>query len=515
MKTIHVKNGLEPFWDEYLVDERHTTAKLSVNRPDRVGSVLLMDRPWEKSASYYSIVRDTDRYRMYMTKLFSKYVTDHWEDCGSAVSYLESEDGIHWERPVLGLYAFKGNYENNIILMDDGELSYDAVSVFIDENPDCPTEERYKGIVKCHSYYPKGFYDPFEEGMAKAGTKHMHSLVSYVSEDGIHFKKHSVVSKGISLYDSLNTVCYNQHTGKYTCFLRSWTTKDDKYCGEFNDKALRAVSITESVDFMNWSEPKFLEYLGDEDYPMYTNGVLMYPYDDRYYVGFPTRYNERKNWTGNFDRLCGRKDRALAAEKELRDGTAVTDGLFMSSRDGYHWRRFDEAILTGGPEQFGESWTNWLYGDGYPAQGLVETPPRIRNAAPEISILVPEVVESTSCEEGSSDRLKELVRYAYRRDGFASYKAPYEPKVLRTKLFTFEGSSLKLNFRTSGRGGIVLRILDERNVPIDGYTTYEIFGDSVERIVDFDKPLADLQGRRVSFEFTMRDAEIYAMRFCD
>ena len=106
-----------------------------------------------------------------------------------------------------------------------------------------------------------------------------------------------------------------------------------------------------------------------------------------------------------------------------------------------------------------------------------------------------------------------LMRYAYRRDGFASVKAGYAPKTLRTPAFTFEGETLTLNFRTSARGGIFLTILDEKGLPLEGYETCEIFGDALDRVVDFDKPLADLHGKTVSFRFTMRDAEIYAMRF--
>ena len=70
-----------------------------------------------------------------------------------------------------------------------------------------------------------------------------------------------------------------------------------------------------------------------------------------------------------------------------------------------------------------------------------------------------------------------------------------------------------MNFRTSARGGITLRILDEYSHPIEGYTTYELFGDSVARIVDFEKPLSDLQGKKVIFEFTMSDAELFSMKF--
>ena len=99
-------------------------------------------------------------------------------------------------------------------------------------------------------------------------------------------------------------------------------------------------------------------------------------------------------------------------------------------------------------------------------------------------------------------------------DGFASVKAGYEEKTLQTPLFTFEGEELRLNFRTSARGSIYLQILDENNAPIEGYSTCELFGDSVDRIVDFDKPLSALQGKAVRFRFVMQDAEIYALRFC-
>ena len=50
----------------------------------------------------------------------------------------------------------------------------------------------------------------------------------------------------------------------------------------------------------------------------------------------------------------------------------------------------------------------------------------------------------------------QLLRYVYRRDGFASVKAGYEAKILRTPAFTFEGEELTLNFQTSARGGIFL-----------------------------------------------------------
>jgi hypothetical protein len=69
-----------------------------------------------------------------------------------------------------------------------------------------------------------------------------------------------------------------------------------------------------------------------------------------------------------------------------------------------------------------------------------------------------------------------------------------------------------MNFRTSARGSVYVSVLDELGIPIEGYTTCEIFGDSVNRVIDFEKPLSALEGRRVSLSFRMSDAEIFAFR---
>ena len=70
-----------------------------------------------------------------------------------------------------------------------------------------------------------------------------------------------------------------------------------------------------------------------------------------------------------------------------------------------------------------------------------------------------------------------------------------------------------MNFKTSARGSIYLSVLDEFGNPIEGYSTSEMFGDSLSRTVDFDKPLSALAGRKVILDFMMSDAEIFALRF--
>ena len=64
---------------------------------------------------------------------------------------IESEDGIHWRRPELGLFEFAGSKANNIVLAPDavakvsGEPAHAAV--FRDDNPDCPPDARFKIVM--------------------------------------------------------------------------------------------------------------------------------------------------------------------------------------------------------------------------------------------------------------------------------------------------------------------------------------------------------------------------------
>lgn len=79
-----------------------------------------------------------------------------------------------------------------------------------------------------------------------------------------------------------------------------------------------------------------------------------------------------------------------------------------------------------------------------------------------------------------------------------------------TKALT-AGSDLKISFRTSARDSIYVSVLYSAGKPIDGYRSCELFGDTVDRTVDFEKPLAELGGRKVKLSFTMSDAETFSI----
>jgi len=106
-----------------------------------------------------------------------------------------------------------------------------------------------------------------------------------------------------------------------------------------------------------------------------------------------------------------------------------------------------------------------------------------------------------------------LRRYALRIDGFFSWSADFVGGQVVTKPVTFTGNSLSINFATSSLGSVRVRILDESGNPIDGYDSGNHFGDSLDRPVAFEKPMADLNGKPVRLEFTLQDADLYSFQF--
>lgn len=478
-----IKKGLILFWSEAFTDTERTDATLSVNRAMRREKVLTLDRPWEgNGGTYASVIKDGERYRMYYQTCT---LTADERIPQIHVCYAESRDGLHWETPSLGLCEWNGSRDNNIVLLGIN----DNFSIMIDENPKCPSNERYKAVLE------GGFAKDFPDG------KPPYKLVMMTSPDGFHFSKPRVISEGYP-YDSQNTLHWDRKTGKYYCYFRDTLKIDFSPNALWKDSPVRAVRVMESTDCVHWSEPVLLEYLSGEEYPTYTNCVMKYPYDDRYFIGFPTRYVERLEWNSNFEQHAAYELRRKRYEMKPRLGLATTDCVFMSSIDGYRWHRFDEATMTAGSE----GGFNWIYGDCYPASGtLVETQSAVEGEPCELSLYV-------RTRNPKDETVNEIVRYTYRKDGFASYKAPYRPKTLVTKPFLWEGTDrLFLNFRTSARGYIFVTVLDESGSAIDGYRSCELFGDSLHREIKFDRPLSDLSGAPIRFRFDMSDAELFSL----
>ncbi len=174
-EPINIGARRELFVDDFLVETMRGDIHLELHHPTRREIVFKTDAPWEgNAAAYQSVFQDGKLYRMYYHGGHyrnggppSQVLDEHpWVFC-----YAESDDGIHWRRPELGLFEFGGSRANNIILTPDflAEIGGDPAhtAAFLDPNPACPPDERYKIVVvgsKPHGLYVLkcGRRDPFQ-----------------------------------------------------------------------------------------------------------------------------------------------------------------------------------------------------------------------------------------------------------------------------------------------------------------------------------------------------------------
>ena len=235
--------------DRYLVlDSRiignteNAELTIGVVQKDKNNPLFIEDKSWEPSFNnpYLSVIYDQEDkiYKCWYSILVQcskeswiimprdKRAWVNWEgsnDRKGGVCYAMSKDGIHWEKPKLGVTEFDGSKENNICFYAEH-----GVGVMKDLHETDP-QKRYKAIR------------PFRG----------HTQV-WFSPDGLCWKEK--VLSGIADGDTYNCVFWDPALGKYVLFTRHWGGK--KTTGLYGSSGHRHVSRSESSDFSNWSKAK-------------------------------------------------------------------------------------------------------------------------------------------------------------------------------------------------------------------------------------------------------------------
>ncbi len=488
--AIDIGSRLELFIDDFLIDKMSGKAQKVTHTPQPKEIAIKHDQPWEGSGSgYHSVFYDGDRYRLYYKAWQHNASSDLSNFHPLYTGYAESKDGIHWTKPNLGIHEINGSKNNNVVFVSGSfegfELDAGHPAVFKDENPNVSPDALYKAILI--------------SGKSKRG------LVAFKSPDGIHWTLMSdqpIITKGA--FDSQNLAFWDPVRKEYRAYWRyfSKATKDkpDIYDG------VREIRTATSKDFIHWENENNVTYVNSPAEHLYTNQIKPYHRAPHIFIGFPARYIER-GWSYSMRELPELDEREKRAEKHIRYGTALTETLIMSSRDGVVFDRRNEAFIRPGIERPG----SWTYGDAYLAWHLVETKSDLPGAPNELSMYVTE-----HYWKGKESHLR---RYTLRMDGFVSVNAPASGGELLTKPITFTGKELILNFSTSAAGDIKVEIQDEKGKPIPGYTLAEcseIFGDAVDRPVhwkDNGTNVGPLVGKKVRLRFVMKDADLYSIQF--
>lgn len=479
--VLDIGSRRELFVDRWLIDSTNGVER-RLHHPQPQQLAIEHDSAWEGAGSgYHSVLFDGGRYRLYYrgSKLGvreSRLVTGPQVYC-----YAESSDGRAFTKPTLSLFDNNGSKQNNIVWKGVGVHNF---APFIDTRPNCPPESRYKAL---------------------GGTAAEGGLFAFHSGDGLHWslmRKEPVVTEGA--FDSQNLAFWDPNANKYRAYFRTFS-KGVTTGKVWKPDGFRSIRTATSDDFLSWTAGEDLTYEDSPEEHLYTNQIAPYFRAPHLLIGFPTRYVER-GWSDSMRKLPQPKHREARAKAHLRYGTALTEGLLMSSRDGVHFERWNEAFLRPGPERP----ETWLYGHQFIAWHAVPTRSELPGAPQQLSLYA-----SEGSWTGESNSLR---RYTLRLDGFVSLNAPFRGGEFRTKPLKFTGDELRLNFATSAVGRIRVEIQTPDGKPLPGFALddcHEVFGDAIDRRVSWDseRSLADLSGQPIRLRFVMQDADLYALRF--
>ena len=491
--AIDIGSRLELLVDDYLIDQMIGKAELRLHHPTPQEVALVTEEPWEGAmCGNITVFRDGSKYRMY----YKAHHVDVYDERNRGeqlieshplwVGYAESEDGFDWQRPELGLVEFQGSKKNNLLWQGVGpeQRGVHGFAPFKDENPQCAPDARYKAVG----------------GIRRAIKGALYAMKSSDGIDWTMLQEEPIITKG--RFDSQNLAFWDTVRSEYRAYVR-----------DLHDNR-RDIRTATSKDFIQWSEPTWLEYPGAPDEELYTNQIQPYYRAPHIFIGFPTRY-VRRPWSPSIEALPELEHRRIRSRINERFGAALTDGLFMSSRNGLTFKRWGEAFIRPGPQVSG----NWAYGDNYQSWGLVETEAHISGAPAttggpygprELSLYATE-----GYWRGNSTAFR---RYTLRIDGFVSIHAPLSGGEFVTKNLTFEGNALVINFSTSAAGSISVEVQDAEGRPLDGFALEEChpnIGDELERTVRWAKSsdLKRLANRPVRLRFVMKDADLYSVHF--
>jgi hypothetical protein len=466
-EPLELQSRRELFVDGYLI-ERLDGAQLKLGQPVDEGSVLTFDLPWEVPfAGATSILQDGDVYRLYYRGA-NVDAQGEYDESSEVTCLAESRDGIHWTKPILGLHDYRGNKANNIVMPPSNPLrASHNFAVFLDERPDVPPEERYKAVGGTSNRW-------------EADKTRPHGLFRHVSADGINWRLYSdePLFQEYAL-DTLNVVIWSQAEQCYAAYIRPGNTE------------VRRVARSTSKDFKTWTEPVLMDYGDTPLEHIYTNATHPYFRAPHLLIALPFRY------VPNRAALSEAEHRKLGTHYTQRKG--LSDVVLMSSRGGTVYdRTFLESFIRPGLERGA-----WTARSNLPSFGLVQTSPT------ELSLYL--TTHHTTYDY-------HLRRYSLRLDGFASVNAPFSGGELVTKVLTFTGGQLVINYATSSIGSVRVEVQDEAGRPLPGYALAdadEIVGDEIARTVTW-RGAADvsaLAGRPVRLRFVMKDADLYSLRF--
>ena len=280
--------------------------------------LIVRDRPWEDEwhlGSYVNVIYDEEEDLFKMWYGVGRKLSDARGDEADGLAYAVSDDGLHWEKPVLKLFEDGGSTENNLVFPF---LRWGAGTGVMKDPVETDPAKRYKMLFM------------FQSGdMIFAGI--VQPVCVAYSADGIHWDipqrwLNPVIPQGS---DTHLVAYWEPRLRRYVVYLR----------GRPN---VRIICMAESDDFENWS-PRTTIVAPDERDP---------PQDHEFYGMSSMDCGEfRIGFLSVFHTLHERWIAQNQIEEWMPAWMNQMDIQLTYSRDGRTWHRAGnrEPILECGP----------------------------------------------------------------------------------------------------------------------------------------------------------------------
>lgn len=483
----------ELFLDEYVLS-RLDNVQRRLHQPKKYGPVIRADRPWERG----SIQIRTGPFWNPDEKLWMMWYMP---------GYATSRDGLHWDKPILGLRDYKGSKQNNLmlpvtwyefkdpltgreILRQEGDGT--SIGYPLYDPKDADPRRRYKGT---------GHKGP---ACCLPGGRGM-GFYPAVSPDGRTWQmlETSFIRTGDELHVNLDEerglyIATVKHGGPYgrSVYLsvskdfEHWT--DPRDCLIFHadkrDQELGAERVKMHLKHPELRQPVFNR---PEEYQTDIYNLPVFPYHGLY-VGLPTVFNHSGNTSNNSD---GFSMVELAASRNLIHWERIGNRekfIPLSPLDG--GRNYDTAQLLAANRPIVKDGELWFYYSGLKWRSHPD------------DLKSEEVVERRDTGAICLARL--------RLDGFVSLDAGETEGQVLTKPLVMSGKSLHVNVDAPG-GELRAELLEaggEQVLP--GYSRREsipVRGDRLNAELKWqDSNLAALAGKPARLRFVLRNARFYA-----
>lgn len=424
------------------------------------GPVLRQEAAWERHPGMTaSVVYDLEE------KVFKAwYMAGFYAPGEKHVQCLAlSADGIHWERPELGLHQALGNSRNNIVIPASYHDGMDHFESVLKDSLDPDPARRYKALG----------WSSFDWDGPLAG------IYTAVSPDGMQwthlpepaFRFHPRPGTAdLGPVGDAQSLMIDPLRRRYAAFLRG--------------SPERLVSWSE--DFVTWTPPRpFLSPLHEEE-SLYNNTGFVY---GEQYLGVLTHFDK-----GPF-----------AQTQTLR---------LLTSRDGERWSRIPgEPLVPLG--EVGE-WDRFqLLLTGAPPIRVNDRLYLYYRGTARRHNKVPREYDPRIAAD-QDPRTMAIGLATLRADGFASVSASYDGGRLVTTLLRPGGDGLMLNLK-SDYGETRVGCLDEEYRPLPGFGEEDCLPlqvDAVAAPVRWRERagLAELRNRPIRLAFSLRNARLYSYR---